>query len=95
MPGSSNLPQTVSAICDGVVVQIFELGITSVVPVKEALIMNSAHSITSNQIHMHTYASNGNMRQFLTDLYKGVKGSLLPSLYSTLRDIPPPLPAGS
>ena len=56
-------------------------------PKKQALAINSAHSITENQIHMHICGPNINMQQTLADLYNGHSS---PAFYSTLRDIPSP-----
>lgn len=56
-------------------------------PKTQALVINSAHSITENQIHMHTCNTNAGMQQFLTDLYKGHPTT---AFYKTLKDIPNP-----
>lgn len=54
-------------------------------PNSEALVINSVHSITENQIHMHICPFNQNMRNFLSGLYQGS-----PSFYGVPRDIPSP-----
>jgi hypothetical protein len=54
-------------------------------PKTQALAINSAHSITENQIHMHICDLNKKMKQDLTDLYTA--HSQTPTFYSALREI--------
>ncbi|OQE13140.1 hypothetical protein PENFLA_c053G09877 [Penicillium flavigenum] len=54
-------------------------------PKTQALAINSAHSITENQIHMHICDLNKKMKQDLTDLYTA--HSKTPTFYSALREI--------
>ncbi|CDM31763.1 unnamed protein product [Penicillium roqueforti FM164] len=58
-------------------------------PKTESLVINSAYSITENQIHMHVCNINTKMRDWLATLYQSS-----PSAYQTLVEIPPPYPAG-
>jgi hypothetical protein len=54
-------------------------------PKTEALAINSAHSITENQIHMHICAPNKKIQQDLADLYNA--HGKTPTFYSALREI--------
>ncbi|KAJ6032630.1 hypothetical protein N7540_003362 [Penicillium herquei] len=57
-------------------------------PSTQALAINSAHSITESQIHLHICTPNDGMKNFLTGLYQGHSSS--PTFYNVLRDIPNP-----
>ena len=70
----------------------WDFGQTASDPSNQALAINSAHSITQNQIHMHICNANTDMQKSLADLYKGHSQNT-PSFYNTLKDIPNP-PSG-
>lgn len=51
-------------------------------PGTEALVINSVHSITEDQIHMHICPLNTGMKHFLGNLYQGI-----PAAYSNLAEV--------
>ncbi|KAJ6110149.1 hypothetical protein N7486_002384 [Penicillium sp. IBT 16267x] len=55
-----------------------------------ALAINSAHSITESQIHLHFCKPSLDMQTFLSGRYTGS-----PSAYSTLKEIQSPIPPGA
>ncbi|KAL5366528.1 hypothetical protein BJX96DRAFT_161117 [Aspergillus floccosus] len=68
----------------------WDFGQTVTNPDSQALVINSAHSITENQIHMHTCPKNNDMVRALTALSTNPG----PAAFGTLTSIPLPGPAG-